>query len=125
MFARFGAVETYGKERADSRLVWNSRLAKRSGRGSATMSGAWASESRSLENRMRKTSRAIFAGLAIFACMTWVAAANADGRAIDGAHSSLKGRVSKSGFFSAFAHNHAIEAPIAAGEVTESASHSQ
>lgn len=71
---------------------------------------------------MKKSSRAIFAGLAIFACMTWAVAANAGGRAIDGAHSSLKVRVSKSGFFSAFAHNHEIEAPIESGEVTESGS---
>jgi polyisoprenoid-binding protein YceI len=71
---------------------------------------------------MNKTSRAIFAGLAILACMTWAAAASTDGRAIDGAHSSLKVRVSKTGFFSAFAHNHEIEAPIESGEVTESGS---
>jgi polyisoprenoid-binding protein YceI len=71
---------------------------------------------------MNKTSRAIFAGLAIFACMTWAGAAGTERRAIDGAHSSLKVRVSKSGFFSAFAHNHEIEAPIESGEVTESGS---
>jgi polyisoprenoid-binding protein YceI len=70
---------------------------------------------------MKKTSRAIFSGLAIFAFATWAAAAaSTDGRAIDAAHSSLKLRVSKSGFFSAFAHNHEIEAPIESGEVTES-----
>lgn len=40
-----------------------------------------------------------------------------DGRAIDRDHSSLKIHVSKSGFFSAFAHNHEIEAPIVSGEV--------
>jgi polyisoprenoid-binding protein YceI len=39
------------------------------------------------------------------------------GRAIDVDHSSLKIHVSKSGFFSAFAHNHEIEAPIVSGEV--------
>lgn len=39
------------------------------------------------------------------------------GRAIDRDHSSLKIHVSKSGFFSAFAHNHDIEAPIASGDV--------
>jgi len=39
------------------------------------------------------------------------------GRAIDVEHSSLKIHVSKSGFFSAFAHNHEIEAPIVSGEV--------
>jgi polyisoprenoid-binding protein YceI len=38
-------------------------------------------------------------------------------RAIDVGHSSLKIHVSKSGFFSAFAHNHEIEAPIVSGEV--------
>ena len=41
----------------------------------------------------------------------------AGSRAIDGDHSSLKIHVSKSGFFSAFAHNHEIEAPIASGNV--------
>ncbi|HVS87890.1 MAG TPA: YceI family protein [Candidatus Acidoferrum sp.] len=69
---------------------------------------------------MNQIARAIFAGLAIFACMTWAAAASTDGRAIDGAHSSLKVRVNKTGFFSAFAHNHEIEAPIESGEVAES-----
>ena len=39
------------------------------------------------------------------------------GRAIDVDHSSLKIHVSKSGFFSAFAHNHEIEAPLVSGEV--------
>jgi polyisoprenoid-binding protein YceI len=39
------------------------------------------------------------------------------GRAIDVDHSSLRIHVSKSGFFSAFAHNHEIEAPIVSGEV--------
>ncbi len=41
----------------------------------------------------------------------------ASGRAIDRDHSSIKIHVSKSGFFSAFAHNHDIEAPIASGDV--------
>lgn len=42
-------------------------------------------------------------------------------RAIDTARSSLKIRVFKSGIFSAFAHNHEIEAPIAEGTVNLSA----
>jgi polyisoprenoid-binding protein YceI len=71
---------------------------------------------------MNKISRALSAVVAIFACMTWAAAASAGGRLIDGAHSSLKVRVNKSGFFSAFAHNHEIEAPIESGEVAESGS---
>lgn len=41
----------------------------------------------------------------------------AGGRAIDRDHSSLKIHVSKSGFFSAFAHNHEVEALIASGDV--------
>ena len=39
----------------------------------------------------------------------------AQDRSIDTAHSSLKVRVFKSGLFSALAHDHEIEAPIAAG----------
>jgi polyisoprenoid-binding protein YceI len=84
------------------------------------MRGDAASESRSVEKLMKQISRAIFAGLAIFSCMTWAAAASPDGRVIDGAHSLLKVRVNKTGFFSAFAHNHEIEAPIESGEVAES-----
>jgi len=86
------------------------------------MRGAAASESRNVEERMNQISRAIFAGLAIFVCLTWAAAASTDGRVIDGAHSSLKVRVNKAGFFSAFGHNHEIEAPIESGEVAESGS---
>jgi polyisoprenoid-binding protein YceI len=41
----------------------------------------------------------------------------AQDRSIDSAHSSLKVRVFKSGLFSALAHDHEIEAPIAAGTV--------
>jgi polyisoprenoid-binding protein YceI len=39
---------------------------------------------------------------------------------IDSAHSSLQIHVSKTGFFSAFAHNHEVEAPIESGAVTAS-----
>jgi polyisoprenoid-binding protein YceI len=48
----------------------------------------------------------------------------AGGRAIDRDHSSLKIHVSKSGFFSAFAHNHDIEAPIVSGDVQTAGSSS-
>ena len=68
---------------------------------------------------MNKISKVIFAGLAALGCVTWAAAAGPEPRAIDSAHSSLKVRVTKSGVFSAFAHNHEIEAPIESGEVTE------
>jgi len=37
--------------------------------------------------------------------------------AIDKAHSSVTVRVYKSGLFSAFAHDHAIQAPVASGEI--------
>ena len=40
-------------------------------------------------------------------------------RKIDAAHSKMTVRVFKSGFFSAFAHNHEIEAPIESGEAIE------
>jgi polyisoprenoid-binding protein YceI len=40
-------------------------------------------------------------------------------RTVDVAHSSLRIRVYKSGLFSAFGHNHEIEAPLEAGEVVE------
>jgi polyisoprenoid-binding protein YceI len=68
---------------------------------------------------MNKISKAIFAGLAALGCVTWAAGTGTEPRAIDSAHSSLKVRVLKSGVFSAFAHNHEVEAPIASGEVTE------
>jgi YceI-like domain len=42
-------------------------------------------------------------------------------REIDTARSKMTVRVFKSGFFSAFAHNHEIDAPIASGEVQDSA----
>ena len=41
-------------------------------------------------------------------------------RTIDAEHSGLKVRVFKTGFFSAFAHNHEIDAPIAQGAVDTS-----
>jgi len=43
----------------------------------------------------------------------------AQSKAIDGNKSSLKIRVFKSGAFSAFAHDHEIEAPIAEGKIDE------
>jgi polyisoprenoid-binding protein YceI len=88
----------------------------------ATMRDAAASQWRSAEKPMKQISKAALVGLAALGCVTWAAAAGSEPRTIDSAHSSLKVRVSKSGFFSAFAHNHEIEAPIESGEVTESGS---
>ena len=57
-------------------------------------------------------------GLMLLLCgWTCPAVARAQSRAIDIAHSTLKVRVFKSGLFSAFAHDHEIEAPITQGSV--------
>jgi polyisoprenoid-binding protein YceI len=50
------------------------------------------------------------------------AAARGEKRAVDVAHSVLKIRVFKSGFLSAFGHDHEIEAPISQGVVETSES---
>jgi len=48
------------------------------------------------------------------------AAVPSDGREIDGPHSTITLRVFKSGFLSAFGHDHEIQAPIQSGQVKES-----
>jgi polyisoprenoid-binding protein YceI len=53
-------------------------------------------------------------------CLSQLAAASSDSRKIDGPHSTVTVRVCKSGFLSAFGHNHEIRAPIQSGEVKES-----
>lgn len=67
------------------------------------------------------------AGLALAvtagACV-WSGVARAEKRAIDRARSVMKVRVYKAGLFSAFGHQHEVEAPIAAGELDDSAEHS-
>ena len=55
--------------------------------------------------------------VAALASMLACVGAHGEVRAIDVAHSVLRIRVYKSGLFSAFAHNHEIEAPIAQGRV--------
>src|SRR6185503_21235566 len=47
----------------------------------------------------------------------WTCPARAQTRVADTGHSTLKVRVFKSGLFSAFAHDHEIEAPITQGSV--------
>jgi polyisoprenoid-binding protein YceI len=63
----------------------------------------------------------LFAALLLLGLLCWTVTpgfgGQTVGRAIDRDHSSLTIHVSKSGFFSAFAHNHDIEAPISSGEV--------
>jgi hypothetical protein len=56
--------------------------------------------------------------------ITGVAGAEGGPRRIDAAHSKMTVRVYKTGFFSAFAHNHEIEAPIQSGQVNEPGSDS-
>jgi len=57
--------------------------------------------------------------LGILAIGMWLGATSAygQGKAIDADKSSMKIRVFKSGAFSAFAHDHEIEAPIAEGKI--------
>jgi polyisoprenoid-binding protein YceI len=69
---------------------------------------------------MKRMKRAIFAFLTGSLCLSQVAAGSPDSRQIDGAHSTLTVHVHKSGFLSAFGHNHEIQAPIQSGEVKES-----
>src|ERR1700675_1316950 len=54
--------------------------------------------------------------------LTRVAAAPSEGREVDGPHSTMTVHVHKSGFLSAFGHNHEIQAPIQSGQVKESGS---
>ncbi len=60
--------------------------------------------------------------LGILALGVWLGPTSTYGqaKAIDGNKSSLKIRVFKSGAFSAFAHDHEIEAPIAEGKIDSS-----
>ncbi|SRR5258708_6097593 len=52
--------------------------------------------------------------------LTRLAAAPSDAREVDGPHSTMTVHVYKSGFLSAFGHNHEIQAPIQSGQVKES-----
>jgi|SRR5882724_614070 len=54
--------------------------------------------------------------------LTQLAAAPSDTREVDGRHSTVTVHIYKSGFLSAFGHNHEIQAPIQSGRVKESAS---
>ena len=51
--------------------------------------------------------------------LSQIAAGVLESRKIDGIHSTVTVHVYKSGFLSAFAHNHEIQAPIQSGEVKE------
>jgi hypothetical protein len=53
-------------------------------------------------------------------CLSQITAGVLDSRKIDETHSTITVHVYKSGFLSAFGHNHEIQAPIQSGEVKES-----
>src|SRR3984893_1752457 len=73
---------------------------------------------RTVGNRMRLTKLTI----GILATAAWLGPNTlyAQSKAIDVNKSSMKIRVFKSGAFSAFAHDHEIEAPIAEGKIDSS-----
>jgi len=79
-----------------------------------------ASDSSGVEQHMKSIVRTALTGLIVFSCLTYGMAATSNGRKIDTPHSSITVHVYKTGFFSAFAHNHEIQAPIQTGEVKES-----
>jgi polyisoprenoid-binding protein YceI len=56
----------------------------------------------------------------ILAAGLWPSILLCQSRTIDAEHSGLKVRVYKTGFFSAFAHNHEIDAPVTQGAVDTS-----
>lgn len=66
-------------------------------------------------------TRATLCALAILCCAATATPAAAQERAIDPQRSTIAVRVFKSGLFKAFADDHTIEAPIAEGSLTESA----
>jgi polyisoprenoid-binding protein YceI len=69
---------------------------------------------------MRRMECTILAFMIGSLCLSRAAADSSDSRKIDAAHSTIMVRVYKSGFLSAFGHNHEIQAPIQSGEVNES-----
>lgn len=68
---------------------------------------------------MQTKLRIALAGVFLLASFCQSAQAQPNGRAIDGKKSSIIVHVYKTGFFSALAHNHEIEAPIDSGEVID------
>ncbi len=68
---------------------------------------------------MKRFVGTIFTAMTLWLCPTQVAAASSDVREIDGSHSTMTVCVYKSGFLSAFGHNHEVQAPIQSGQVRE------
>jgi polyisoprenoid-binding protein YceI len=69
---------------------------------------------------MKKLVCTAFITLTLWLPPTSLAAASSDAREIDSQHSTMTVHVYKSGFLSAFGHNHEIEASIQSGQVKES-----
>jgi polyisoprenoid-binding protein YceI len=71
---------------------------------------------------MKRFACTVLAVVIGWLCLYQLATASSDSRKIDGPHSTMTVHVSKTGAFSAFGHNHEIQAPIQSGEVKESSS---
>jgi polyisoprenoid-binding protein YceI len=69
---------------------------------------------------MKRIECTVFAFVLGSLCLSQVATRGSDARPIDETHSTVTVHVYKSGFLSAFGHNHEIQAPIQSGEVNES-----
>lgn len=69
---------------------------------------------------MKLSALLIFVVLTFSIVPTQLEAASGNAREVDVAHSKMTVRVYKSGLFSAFAHNHEIDAPIQSAHLTES-----
>src|SRR5690348_918487 len=61
-----------------------------------------------------------FTAMVLWFSLTQAPATISDTREVDGAHSTMTVHVYKSGFLSAFGHNHEIQAPIQSGHMKES-----
>lgn len=71
---------------------------------------------------MKRLVYTICAALTLWLCLPRLVAAPSEAREIDSSYSTMTVRVYKSGFLSAFGHNHEIQASIQSGEVKESGS---
>ena len=71
---------------------------------------------------MNRLVRIPLSVLALWLSLTPPSHASSDAREVDGPHSTMTVHVYKSGFLSAFGHNHEIQAPIQSGQVKESGS---
>jgi hypothetical protein len=71
---------------------------------------------------MKELVSTALVALALWLPLTRLAASSSDTREVDGQHSTTTVHVYKSGFLSAFGHNHEIQAPIQSGQVKESGS---